>query len=757
MLRSLASVAPHVVKLVDASSGDCALPGSGEPEVRRRLCALSKFPYYAKRISLFEQYRRREEERIAAARERNQRIAVQLHDDTTLCEPAVANATTPMDVAKQIDESLAKRALVSKVNGKVHDLHRPLSLPSSDSSMTYERRGFPLIKLELFTFDDPEGRDTYWHSSAHMLGEALELEYGADLTIGPALEEGFYYDCYLGDRSLGENDKNAIKKRMEQVSKEKQEFQRIVVSKEEALDMFKENKFKMEILGELNSGDTISVYRCGPMVDLCTGPHVPHTGLVKAVDVTAMSRSFWRANTNREPLMRVYGITFPEKKQLNDYRYRIEEAKLRDHRNVGVKQELFFFSTLSPGSCFFYPAGARVYSKLIEAIREKYWEYEYEEVMSPNVYNMDLWETSGHAQHYASNMFQFEVEGSTYALKPMNCPGHCVMFGHRSRSFRELPIRWADFGVLHRNEASGALAGLTRVRRFQQDDAHIFCRPEQMEQELKSFLHMLDDVYSDFGLQYEMALSTKPDDAMGDQSLWDEAENALTNALNSSERKWKLNPGDGAFYGPKIDISVFDALRRRFQCATVQLDFQLPIRFDLQYQDGDETMKRPVIIHRAILGSAERMLAILTEHFGGKWPLWLSPRQVMVVPVSDQVHEYAQEVRRVMRKKRLHVDIDKSSKTMQKKVRGAQLAQYNYILVVGKDEQAQLSVNVRTRDNVVHGQVPMERAAELIAREDAEKALSSTFSMANGDATSSGSKAVVADNTSDTTDANGDL
>jgi threonyl-tRNA synthetase len=368
-----------------------------------------------------------------------------------------------------------------------------------------------------------------------------------------------------------------------------------------------------------------------------------------------------------------------------------------------------------------------VYGGLVNFIKEKYWEYEYDEVVTPNIYNFDLWKTSGHAAHYKENMFSFNVEKEEFGLKPMNCPGHCVMFGNRKRSFRELPMRLADFGVLHRNEFSGALHGLTRVRRFQQDDAHIFCRPDQMEHELKQFLKLLDEVYEVFGLTYEMKLSTRPEGYLGEIEIWDQAEAALTKALNETGKEWKLNPGDGAFYGPKIDITVFDALKRRFQCATVQLDFQLPIRFNLSYVTEANEPARPIIIHRAILGSVERMFAILTEHFAGKWPFWLSPRQVMLVPISENSRGYALEVRQKLRREGFHAQVDETDRKMQKKVREAQLEQWNYILVVGDGEQTNGTVNIRTRDNVVHGEHTLADLVQVLKEERRVKSLTCMF------------------------------
>ena len=360
-------------------------------------------------------------------------------------------------------------------------------------------------------------------------------------------------------------------------------------------------------------------------------------------------------------------------------------------------------------------------------MREKYWKYGFEEVVTPNMFNMELWNTSGHAAHYKENMFCFQVEKQEFGLKPMNCPGHCLVFGYRTRSYRELPLRLADFGVLHRNDYSGALQGLTRVRRFQQDDAHIFCRPDQVAAEIERQLAMLAEVYAVFGLDFTAVLSTRPEDSMGTAEQWEQAEAALRAALDASGRSWEVNPGDGAFYGPKIDITVFDALRRKFQCATIQLDFQLPLRFGLQYVAEDGSYQAPVIVHRAVLGSVERMFAILTENCAGKWPLWLSPRQVMVVPISDAVFDYARDVRDAVRARGFHAEVDLANQKMQRKVREAQLAQVNYILVVGAAEKEQRTVNVRTRDNHVHGQRPLDDVIAVLLRERDERSLGSLF------------------------------
>uniref|UniRef100_A0A0K2TU10 threonine--tRNA ligase n=1 Tax=Lepeophtheirus salmonis TaxID=72036 RepID=A0A0K2TU10_LEPSM len=489
------------------------------------------------------------------------------------------------------------------------------------------------------------------------------------------------------------------------IVKEKQPFERLEMKKEDLLEMFKYNKFKLRILNERVKTPTTTVYRCGPLIDLCRGPHVRHTGKIKSMAITKNSATYWEGNSEAESLQRIYGISFPDNKLMKEWKLFQEEAAKRDHRKLGREQDLFFFHELSPGSCFFQPKGAHIYNKLIDFIKEEYWERGFKEVISPNIYNANLWKTSGHWDHYAENMFRFEIEKEKFGLKPMNCPGHCLIFDHGVRSWRDLPIRMSDFGVLHRNELSGALTGLLRVRRFQQDDAHIFCMPNQIKDEMKGALDFLKAVYHTFGFSYNLALSTRPEKFMGDPSVWDQAEKDLTESLNATGLPWKLNPGDGAFYGPKIDVNLTDALRRQHQCGTIQLDFQLPLRFNLNYIDDKGEKKHPVIIHRAILGSVERMFAILTESFGGKWPFWLSPRQAMVVPVGPQFNEYALNIKKKLTEEGFccEADVDDGS-TMNKKVRNAQLAQFNFIFVVGEKERENQTVNIRTRDNKVHGE-----------------------------------------------------
>uniref|UniRef100_A0A8C4H9K1 threonine--tRNA ligase n=1 Tax=Dicentrarchus labrax TaxID=13489 RepID=A0A8C4H9K1_DICLA len=654
--------------------------------------------YIDERLTLYTKLKT-EHEALMAERATNNSRAIKV----TLPDGKVVDAeswkTTPYQVACGISQGLADNTVIAKVNNGVWDLDRPLE---DDCS------------LQLLKFDDEEAQAVYWHSSAHILGEAMEKVYGGCLCYGPPIENGFYYDMFLeNNEGVSSNDFPCLENLCKKIIKEKQPFERLEIKKETLLEMFKYNPFKCRILNEKVTTPTTTVYRCGPLIDLCRGPHVRHTGKIKALKIHKNSSTYWEGKADMETLQRIYGISFPDPKMLKEWEKFQEDAKNRDHRKLGREQDLFFFHDLSPGSCFFLPKGAYLYNTLIEFIRSEYRKRGFQEVVTPNIYNSKLWQTSGHWQHYSENMFSFEVEKETFALKPMNCPGHCLMFDHRPRSWRELPLRMADFGVLHRNELSGALTGLTRVRRFQQDDAHIFCSMDQIEEEIKGCLDFLRTVYEVFGFTFKLNLSTRPEKFLGDPGVWDQAEKQLENSLNDFGEKWVLNPGDGAFYGPKIDIQIKDAIGRYHQCATIQLDFQLPIRFNLTFvsHDGDDK-KRPVIIHRAILGSVERMIAILTENYGGKWPLWLSPHQVMVVPVGPTCEEYAQ--------KEFHngglmtdVDLDPGC-TLNKKIRNAQLAQYNFILVVGEKEKTSNTVNVRTRDNKVHGERTVEECIERL-------------------------------------------
>jgi len=524
---------------------------------------------------------------------------------------------------------------------------------------------------------------------------------------------------------------------VEGICKDAQPFERCVLSKEDALELFCENPFKVQLItNKVPDGAMTSCYRCGPLIDLCRGPHLPDTSKAKAFCITKNSAAYWLGDQKSDSLQRVYGIAFPSPKLMTDWRKFQDEAAKRDHRNIGKQQELIMFHSLySPGSCFWFPQGARIYNKLIELMRSEYRLRGFTEVITPNMYSSSLFVISGHYQNYKDDMYSLDIENQEWMLKPMNCPGHFLMFDSRVRSYKELPMRFADFGVLHRNESSGALTGLTRVRRFQQDDAHLFVRPDQIKQEVVAALEFLNYIYSIFGFNATFALSTRPKKALGSKEIWDNAESQLKEALDESVMEWTLNPGDVAFYGPKIDIRLTDAMNRKFQCGTVQLDFNNPIRFNLQYRkEGLEEegvhaaaaedkaefqgaveknengeiiwregklksgFERPVVIHRAILGSVERMSAILMEHYAGKWPFWLSPRQVLVVPLGEHFNDYADYVERQLNLHGFHVETDKSGKTLQKKVALAQVAQWNYVCVVGQQELDSMSVNVRQRD-----------------------------------------------------------
>ncbi|KAF8180102.1 hypothetical protein BJ912DRAFT_882880 [Pholiota molesta] len=621
-------------------------------------------------------------------------VAAQPRDEITVTMPdgserkAKSWETTPMDVAKEVSKSLSERIVIAKVDGVLWDLERPLEKP---------------CKLELLDFEHPEGKKVFWHSSAHVLGEASERHYGCHLCLGPPTDDGFFYEMAIEDRPVVNADYPALEKVTEMVIKEKQKFERLVVSKEKLLEMFYYNKYKKYLIEtKIPDGTSTTVYRCGTMVDLCVGPHIPHTGKIKAFMITKNSASYFLGDANNDSLQRIYGISFPDKKQLADYKVFLAEAAKRDHRKIGKEQELFFFNDMSPGSCFFLPHGTRIYNSLVELMRSEYFKRGYQEVISPNMFHSKLWETSGHWQNYKDDMFVLDIEKEKWGLKPMNCPGHCLIFDSRDRSYKELPIRMAEFGIIHRNEASGALTGLTRVRRFVQDDTHVFCMPSQLEGELSALFDFMQHIYGLFGFDFKLELSTRPDNYLGDLETWNVAETQLTQALEKHyPGKWELNPGDGAFYGPKIDITISDALRRSFQCATIQLDFQLPERFNLRYRSADEAvMSRPVIIHRAILGSLERFIAIITEHFAGKWPFWISPRQVLVIPVAAPYKEYAAEIAARLDSLGLYADVDNGENTLPKKIRNGEIAQYNFILVVGQEELDARSVNVRNRDDV---------------------------------------------------------
>uniref|UniRef100_A0A0N5AWK9 threonine--tRNA ligase n=1 Tax=Syphacia muris TaxID=451379 RepID=A0A0N5AWK9_9BILA len=678
------------------SSGDENLNFS--KNITRTAVEMSPWPtFITDRIALLEKLAARYTAELLAKEHKS--IKVTLPDGKQV--EGESWVTTPFSVAESISKGLADSAIVAKVNGQLWDLERPFEEDAT---------------LELLKFDNDEAKQVFWHSSAHVLGEAVERYCGAHLCYGPPLAEGFYYDMFKEGDSITPDDFPKLEQIVKSIVKEKQPFQRIEVTKKELLELFKYNKFKLRIINEKVQTPRTTIYRCGSLIDLCRGPHLRNTGKIKALSITKTSSSYWEGNAQAESLTRVYGISFPDPKQLKEWVKIQEEAAKRDHRKIGRDQELFFFHYLSPGTAFWFPKGAYIYNTLCNFIRKEYRKRGFKEVISPNIFNSKLWEISGHWQHYANDMFKIEVEKETYGLKPMNCPGHCLIYSQVPHTYNDLPLRYADFGVLHRNESSGALSGLTRVRRFQQDDAHIFCRSDQIRDEIMGCIGFLKYAYKDvFGFNFKLVLSTRPEEGfLGEIATWDHAEDELKKALDASGHSWEINPGDGAFYGPKIDISIQDALRRYHQCATIQLDFQLPQRFDLSYYDVNGEKRRPVMIHRALLGSIERMTAVLTENYGGKWPFWLSPRQAKIITVHESQKEYAKSVHDKIYGEGFEVEFDADcSDTLNKQIRNAQLAQFNFILVVGPKEASNGTVNVRTRDNAVRGEIKVE---DLIAK-----------------------------------------
>ncbi|XP_026953452.1 threonine--tRNA ligase, mitochondrial isoform X1 [Sagmatias obliquidens] len=712
--------------------------------------------WLVERLGLFEQLWTAQVKRLASLAQKEHRtIKISLPGGQKV--DAVAWNTTPYQLAQQISSKLADTAVAAQVNGEPYDLERPLETDSD---------------LRFLTFDSAEGKAVFWHSSTHVLGAAAEQLLGAVLCQGPSTGCGFYHDFFLGkerlfvfannfrcfwkagfhpmtntqvmllrgwkptnphlSRTIKGSELPVLERICQELAAAAQPFRRLEASQDQLRQLFKDNPFKLNLIEEKVTGPTATVYGCGMLVDLCRGPHLRHTGQIGGLKLLSNSSSLWRFSGTPETLQRVSGISFPTAEELRAWEEWREEAELRDHRRIGKEQELFFFHELSPGSCFFLPRGTRVYNVLVAFIRAEYTRRGFSEVKTPTLFSTKLWELSGHWEHYREDMFALQPPGSdshagsqsdhstshptgTLALKPMNCPAHCLMFAHRPRSWRELPLRLADFGALHRAEASGSLGGLTRLRRFQQDDAHIFCAPDQLEAEIRGCLDFLRSVYTVLGFSFRLALSTRPSGFLGEPCLWDQAEQVLQQALEEFGEPWDLNPGDGAFYGPKIDVHLRDALGRPHQCGTIQLDFQLPLRFDLQYKGQAGALERPVLIHRAVLGSVERMLGVLAESCGGKWPLWLSPFQVVVIPVGTEQEEYAREAQRSLQAAGLVGDLDADSGlTLGRRIRRAQLAHYNFQFVVGQKEQSERTVNIRTRDNRRLGEWDLAEAVQRL-------------------------------------------
>ncbi|MCX8175531.1 MAG: threonine--tRNA ligase [Candidatus Micrarchaeota archaeon] len=558
-------------------------------------------------------------------------------------------------------------------------------------------------------FATKEGREKFWHSSAHILAQAVVRLYPNALpTIGPAIEEGFYYD-FAGLPPIPPAELAKIEEQMRRIARENLPFIRKEIDRKEAERLFAGNKFKLEMIAEIPDGEH-SVYYCGKeWFDLCRGPHVASTGEIKAVKLTKVSSAYWRGDQTRESLQRIYGISFPESRQLEDYLKMQAEAERRDHRRLGQQLGLFVFHEWSPGSAFFLPKGTVIVNELLSFLREQYEKRGYQEVVTPQLYNKALWEQSGHWEFYKENMFLLKVDEQDYSLKPMNCPSHCMIYNMEAHSYRDLPLRIADFCMLHRNEVRGALGGMTRVRKFCMDDAHIFCTPQQVGDEIDRLLDFVKFVYEKtFRLEYKAFLSTRPEKYMGEVGQWDEAERHLEAALKKNGMPYEVKPGDGAFYGPKIDFHIKDALGRSWQLATIQVDFQMPARFRCEYEGADGRMHTCVMLHRAILGSIERFVGVITEHYAGRFPLWLSPVQVELMAVSDAYNDYCESLAARMKAEGIRAEANCRKETIGAKIREAQLQKIPYMLVVGEKEKTTGRLAVRTLDGSVEEGVALE-------------------------------------------------
>jgi len=595
------------------------------------------------------------------------------------------NPVTPLQAAEDISKRLVKEVIAAKVDGILWDINR--EMPEQ-------------AELELLTFDSEEARDIYRHSSAHIMAQAVkELYPEAKLAIGPAIEDGFYYDFELKN-PLTPADLEKIQTRMMELVKEDIEFIRQVLPRDEAVQLFKElgEDYKVELIENLPEDAEISCYRQGDFVDLCAGPHVGSTGRIKAYKLTSVAGSYWRGDENNTMLQRVYGTSFAKQGQLEEHLHLLEEAKKRDHRKLGRELDLFSLSEDGPGMPIYHPNGVIVWNELLKLWREEHAKDRYMEIRTPQILNKRLWERSGHWANFAENMYMTEVDDTPFAIKPMNCPGAMLWYLTNHRSYRDFPLRTAELGVVHRHERSGALHGLMRVRAFTQDDAHIFMLPSQIEEEIGAVISLVDRMYKVFGLEYRVELSTKPEKSMGSDEQWEVATNALELVLEKMGLEYKLNPGDGAFYGPKIDFHILDSLKRSWQCATIQLDFQLPERFDLNYTGEDGQKHRPVTVHRVVYGAVDRFFGVLIEHYAGAFPVWLAPTQVKILPIADRHHEYCRSLAHKLESTDIRVNLDFRNEKIGYKIRQAQSEKVPYMLVIGDKEIEQSQVALRTRE-----------------------------------------------------------
>ncbi len=617
---------------------------------------------------------------------------------------------TALDVAREISGRLAKEVITARVNGKLYDINRPLPAKA---------------ELELLTFDDPEARDIYRHSTAHVMAQAVkELFPGTKLAIGPAIQDGFYYDFDM-ERPLSSEDLEKIEQRMQELVGQDIEFERMVMSRQEAVEMFRKlgEDYKIELIEQLPEEEEISCYRKGDFIDLCSGPHVGRSSRIRAFKLTSVAGAYWRGSEENAMLQRVYGTVFAKKSQLEEHLEMLEEAKKRDHRRLGKDLDLFSISEDAPGMPTLHPNGVVIWNELLKLWREEHDKDCYREIRTPLILDKRLWEQSGHWENFRENMYTTEVDEKTFCLKPMNCPGAMLYYQTNHYSYRDLPLRTAELGLVHRHELSGVLHGLLRVRAFTQDDAHIFMLPEQIGQEVGKVIDLVDRMYKVFGLEYRVELSTQPEKSMGTKEQWDNAIAALEKVLEEKQIPYKLNPGDGAFYGPKIDFHILDCLKRSWQCSTIQLDFQLPERFDLTYIGEDGQKHRPVTVHRVVYGAVERFMGILIEHFAGAFPTWLAPVQVKLLPIADRHHDYCHKLQHKLTEAGVRAVVDDRNEKVGYKIRQAQTEKVPYMLVAGDKEVEDGTVSLRTRGEGDKGSTDFAGFLEMIALEISQRSL----------------------------------
>jgi threonyl-tRNA synthetase len=573
--------------------------------------------------------------------------------------------------------------------------------------------------IQFITSKDPEAMDIMRHSAAHVMAQAiLHLYPDAKLTIGPTVEDGFYYDIDM--EPISNSDFPKIEAEMQKIIKSKIPFQRKVLPKKDACVFFKNEPYKIELIEDLTDG-TISLYEQGDFTDLCRGPHVPHTGFVKAFKLLKVSGAYWRADQKNAQLQRIYGTAFFDKKELKSYLNFLEEAKKRNHRKIGTALDLYSFHEEAPGMAFFHAKGMVIWNSLLDYWRQEHRKAGYVETKTPIMLNRSLWERSGHWENYRDNMYTSTIDDIEYAIKPMNCPGGMLLFGMKPHSYRELPLRSAEIGLVHRHEMSGVLNGLFRVRSFHQDDAHIFMTEDQICDEILGVLHLVEKIYSTFGLSFHLELSTRPEKSIGTDEQWENTTKGLKDALEKYGKPYRINEGDGAFYGPKIDVHIMDALKRTWQCGTIQLDMSLPERFDLTYIEPDNERKRPIMIHRVIYGSIERFLGILVEHYGGKFPLWLSPVQVVLMSLNDDLISFTKSIQQQLETYDIRTELDVRSENLKKKVRDAQLNQIPLILTIGNKEKENGTVSVRTLDGKIAYGIPLNQFIETVCQHIKER------------------------------------